>query len=257
MKLTDFMEISHLQSILNTFSEATGLATVAIDADGNYITKESGFTDFCVKHTRSCEEGAKRCQNCDGEGKSVFECHAGLMNFSVDIILNGEKLGAVIGGQVFSREPNEAKITRLAEEFGLDPDAYIRAAQKVPVRSEKSIRSAGTLLNDIINNVVLQEYMNATEYKKIHVWEDEIVNATDAVSRIKENTRELEALASKQTIMALNASIETARVGAAGAGFGVIAKQMGVFSKQSTEIYKKIIEDANNISEAIGKMNNT
>lgn len=123
------------------------------------------------------------------------------------------------------------------------------------MRSEKAIRSAADLLNDVINRMVLQEYMNATEYKKIHVWEDEIVNANDAVSRIKENTKALEALASKQTIMALNASIETARVGAAGAGFGVIAKQMGVFSKQSTEIYKKITEDANNISEAIGKMN--
>lgn len=257
MKLSDFMDITHLQSILNTFSEATGLAAVAIDTEGNYITRECGFTDFCMKHTRSCTEGAKRCQKCDAEGTGVYVCHAGLMNFSVDITLNGEKLGAVIGGQVLSREPNEDKFTQLAEELGIDPVSYINALHKVPVRSEKAIRSASNLLNDIINRMVLQEYMNATEYKKIHVWEDEIVTATDAVARIKENTRQLEALASKQTIMALNASIETARVGAAGAGFGVIAKQMGVFSKQSTEIYKKIIEDANSISESIGKMNNT
>ncbi len=99
--------------------------------------------------------------------------------------------------------------------------------------------------------------MDNTEYKKIHVWEEEIANATGTVARIKENTRQLQSIASKQTIMALNASIETARVGAVGAGFGIIAKQMGDFSKLSAEIYKKITEDANKISESINKMNQT
>ncbi|MDE7200294.1 MAG: PocR ligand-binding domain-containing protein [Lachnospiraceae bacterium] len=257
MKLSDFMDITHLQTIQDAFSDATGLAAVAIDTDGNYITKGSGFTDFCMKYTRGCAEGARRCQRCDAEGKGVYECHAGLMDFSIDIILNGEKLGAVIGGQVLPQEPDEEKFTTIAKELGIDPSSYIRAVHKVPVRSEKAIRSAAELLKDVVNRMVLQEYMNATEYKKIHVWQDEIVKATDAVLRIKENTKELESLASKQTIMALNASIETARVGAAGAGFGVIAKQMGVFSKQSTVIYKKITEDANSISESIEKMNET
>lgn len=257
MKLSDFMDITHLQKIQDAFSEATELAAVTIDTDGNYITKGSGFTDFCMKYTRGCTEGAKRCQKCDAEGKGVYGCHAGLMDFSIDIVLNGEKLGAVVGGQVLPNEPNEESFKSLAEELGIDSGAYVRAVHKVPVRSEKAIRSAADLLSDVVNRMVLQEYMNATEYKKIHVWEDEIVKATDAVLRIKENTKELEALASKQTIMALNASIETARVGAAGAGFGVIAKQMGVFSKQSTEIYKKITEDANSISDSIGKMNET
>lgn len=257
MKLSDFMDIAHLQEIQDAFSEATGLAAVAIDANGNYITKGSGFTDFCMKYTRECTEGAKRCQKCDATGHGVYECHAGLMDFASDITLNGEKLGAIIGGQVLPNEPDETKFRNIAEELGIDPDTYVRAVKKVPVRSEKAIRAAASLLGDVVNRMVLQEYMDATEYKKIHVWEKEIANATETVTRIKVNTCELESIASKQTIMALNASIETARVGAAGAGFGVIAKQMGAFSKQSTEIYKKITEDANSIAESINKMNNT
>lgn len=194
MKLSDFMDITHLQTILNAFSDATGLAAVAIDPNGNYITKGSGFTDFCMKYTRGCSEGARRCQRCDAEGMGVYECHAGLMDFSIDIILNGEKLGAVIGGQVLPQEPDEEKYTTIAKELGIDPSSYIRAVHKVPVRSEKAIRSAAELLKDVVNRMVLQEYMNATEYKKIHVWQDEIVKATDAVLRIKENTKELESL---------------------------------------------------------------
>ncbi len=257
MKLSDFMDMSHLQKVQDAFSDATGLAAIAIDKEGNYITQGSGFTDFCMKYTRGCPEGANRCQKCDATGQGVYECHAGLMDFANDIILNGEKVGAIIGGQVLPHAPNEEKFKAIAEELGIDPDSYIRAVQKVPVRSEKAIRAAASLLSDVVNRMVLQEYMNATEYKKIHVWEEEIANATETVTRIKENTKELESIASKQTIMALNASIETARVGAVGAGFGIIAKQMGAFSKQSTEIYKKITQDANSIAESIHKMNET
>lgn len=257
MKLTDFMDMAQLQKIQDAFSDATGLAAIAVDNEGNYITNGSNFTEFCMKHTRGCAEGAKRCQKCDVEGKGVYECHAGLRDFSIDIILDGEKLGSVIGGQVLPSEPDEEKFTAIAEELGIDPKAYVRAVKKVPVRPEKSIHAAATLLEDVINRIVKQEYMNATEYKKIRVWEKEIANATETVAAIKQNTKELEAIASKQTIMALNASIETARVGAAGAGFGIIAKQMGDFSKQSSALYKQIAAEANQISDSIAKMNNT
>ncbi len=257
MKLTDFMDMVHLQKIQDAFSDATGLAAIAVDAEGNYITKGSNFTDFCMKHTRGCQEGARRCQKCDATGQGVYECHAGLMDFSIDIVLKGEKLGKMIGGQVLPKAPDTEKFTAIAQELGINPDSYVRAVNKVPIRPENSIRAAAALLDDVVNRAVLQEYLNATEYKKIKVWEEEIANATETVARIKQNTKELESIASKQTIMALNASIETARVGAVGAGFGIIAKQMGDFSKLSADIYKKITEDANKISESITKMNQT
>ena len=91
MKLSDFMNIAHLQEIQDAFSEATGLAAVAIDANGNYITKGSGFTDFCMKYTRECPEGAKRCQKCDATGHGVYECHAGLMDFAGVITSSQQK----------------------------------------------------------------------------------------------------------------------------------------------------------------------
>ena len=256
MEIKDFVDMKQFEQIMSNWAKATGLATVAVDSQGNYISDCYNFTDFCMKLTRGCPEGAKRCQKCDATGQGAYECHAGLMDFSIDIVLNGEKLGSVIGGQVLPTEPDEDKFAAIAEDLHIDPKAYISAVRKVPVRPEKSIRAAAELLENVVNRVVLQEYMNATEYKKILVWEEEIEKATSTVAAIKKNTRELEAIASKQTIMALNASIETARVGAAGAGFGIIAKQMGEFSKQSAEIYKQITEDANKISDSIVKMNN-
>ena len=39
MELKDFMDLKLLQDILNQFSDATGLAAVAVDNKGNEITE--------------------------------------------------------------------------------------------------------------------------------------------------------------------------------------------------------------------------
>ena len=49
MELKDFMSVKLLQDIQNQFSDATGLAAIAVDKNGNYLTEGSNFTDFCMK----------------------------------------------------------------------------------------------------------------------------------------------------------------------------------------------------------------
>ena len=145
MKISDFMDLKKLQSIQDQFSDATGLAAIATDADGNYITEGSNFTDFCMKYTRNSAEGNRRCVKCDTECTGTYFCHAGLMDFAADIIVGGEKVGAIIGGQVLPEEPDEEKFRKIAGELSIDPDKYIKALRDVPIRSEKSIRAAAAL----------------------------------------------------------------------------------------------------------------
>lgn len=101
MELKDFMNMNKLQEIQNNFSEATGLAAIAVGKNGEYITEGSNFTDFCMKYTRGSKEGNRRCVKCDNECSGTYFCHAGLMDFSVDIVVNGEKMGAIIGGRYY------------------------------------------------------------------------------------------------------------------------------------------------------------
>lgn len=49
MRIQDFFDIKMLDGIMSDWSKATGLATIAVDKDGNYISSEIGFTDFCMK----------------------------------------------------------------------------------------------------------------------------------------------------------------------------------------------------------------
>ena len=255
MKISDFMDLSELQKIRDQFSDATGLAAIAVDAEGNYITEGSNFNDFCMKYTRNSPEGNRRCVKCDNECTGTYYCHAGLMDFASDIGVNGEKVGAIIGGQVLPNEPDEDKFREIAEELGINPDDYVEALRKVPIRTEKSIRAAAALLADVVNQVVNLEYMKQNSRKRLDIFDEELDTATATVEVINVKTKELEGIASKQNILALNATIEAARAGTAGAGFAVVAKQMGELAKISTNIHNEISDAARQIKESVEKMN--
>lgn len=255
MKISEFMDLKVLQSIQDQFSDATGLAAIAVDAEGNYITKGSNFTDFCMKYTRNSEEGMKRCVKCDTECKGTYFCHAGLMDFASDIMVNGEKVGAIIGGQVLPGEPDEEKFRQIAGELHINPEEYIRALRKVPIRSEKVIRAAASMLADVVNQVVNLEYLKYHNNMRLETFDNELEAATKIVDIINERTEKLEGIATKQNILSLNASIESARAGIAGAGFAVVAKQMGELATQSAGIYREISDSARKIKSSIEHMN--
>lgn len=255
MKISEFMDLKILQGIQDQFSDATGLAAIAVDAEGNYITKGSNFTDFCMKYTRNSEEGMKRCVKCDTECKGTYFCHAGLMDFAADIMVDGEKVGAIIGGQVLPGQPDEEKFRQIAGELHINPEDYVKALRKVPVRSEKVIRAAASMLANVVNQVVNLEYMKYQNNKRLGIFDEELESATEVVNIINEKTMKLEGIATKQNILSLNASIESARAGVAGAGFAVVAKQMGELATQSAGIYREISESAWKIKGSIEKMN--
>lgn len=255
MKIKDFMDLQILQQLQDQFSDATGLAAIAVDAEGNYITKGSNFTDFCMKYTRGSEEGNRRCVKCDTECSGTYYCHAGLMDFSADIIVEGEKVGAMIGGQVLPGEPEEEKFRKIAGELKINPEDYIKALQKVPIKTEKSILASAKLLGDVVNEVVNLEYLKYMNHARLHVFDEELESSIKTVENIDNKTKALEGIAERQKILALNASIESARAGVMGAGFAVVAKQMGELSGQSAVIYQEIRNEARKIQESVQKMN--
>ncbi len=255
MKISDFMDLKDLQKIQDKFSTATGLAAIAVDAEGNYITEGSNFTDFCIKYTRGSSEGLKRCVKCDTECSGTYYCHAGLIDFSADIVVDGVKLGAMIGGQVLSSEPDEEKFRGIARELNINPDQYIAALRKVPVRPEKSIYAAAEFLGEVVNRVVNLEYLKAQSSNHLDVFNEEIDSTTANVKLINEKTKQLKGISSQQNILALNASIEAARAGTIGAGFTVVSKQMGDLAKQSAGIYQEIQDLAEKINVSVHKMN--
>lgn len=255
--LRKFIDLDALQKIQDQFSEATGLAAIAVDGEGKYLTKGSNFTDFCMKHNRKNEEGAKRCQKCDAEGSGTYYCHAGLMDFSTDIIVHGEKAGAIIGGQVLPGVPDENKFRDIARELGIPENDYLAALKKVPVRSESMIRASAEMLGNVVNQLVNLEYMKTVTQKRNDILDVEIEHIQKSLDEVTEKTRDLQKVASMENILSINASIEAARAGEAGVGFAVVAREFGEISKNSGGVYQRIHELVGSINTSVSKLTGT
>lgn len=256
MEIKDFTDMEEFERIMANWAKATGLATVAVGADGKYISECYNFTDFCIKLTRGSAEGCARCEKCDREGVGVYHCHAGLVDFGIPLEVEGMRMGSIIGGQVLPENPDEEKFRRVAREIGVNEDQYIEALRKVNIKTEETIQASAGLLGQVLNHFINAEYAKKMNGKIIEKLSNGVSSTHDLVEQITQKTTELKALQNKQKILALNASIEAARAGEKGAGFAVVAKEVGKLSEQSTLVNKEVEEIVQKIADAVEAMRN-
>ena len=256
LKIEEFCDMQKFEEIMNNWSRSTGLATVAVGADGNYISECYNFTDFCIKLTRGSEEGCRRCEKCDREGKGVYSCHAGLVDFGIPITLDdGTVLGSVIGGQVLPENPDEGKFRAVARELGIDEDIYIDALRKVSVKTREEIDASANLLGDVINMYVRSCYASKTSEVMLSNLKEGIKDAAVQIEEANASTKQLESISKRQTILSLNASIEAARSGAAGKGFAVVADEVKKLADSMNDVSKSISKALRSITQTVNNLN--
>jgi excisionase family DNA binding protein len=111
-----------LEAMQQLFAEATGVAAVIVDAEGQTLTEFSNTCGFCNMILAS-ETGRQRCARSwasladgfDGAPR-LHRCHAGMMYARTFIHVDSKPLAAAIAGQVLSdADPAEAQPERLAE----------------------------------------------------------------------------------------------------------------------------------------------
>lgn len=289
-KLTDVLDINFLQKFQDAFSGATGMASISTDLDGS-VTSPSNFTEFCIDITRNSKEGLSRCVECDLRGgeeslktgrPSVYFCHAGLMDFAAPIIVDGEQIGSIIGGQVLTKAPDEKKFRRIAEEIGVDPDKYINALRKVKVVPENQVRQAADLLylsisqlvkvqtqihkleesNSIIKENVeyINEQINIYSESTKEIVQDQIIlsEKLNALSTVIDNINmilvSIRKISQKTQIISINASIESARSGLAGRSFTVIAQEIRSLADETAKTIGRIEGYTSEILSAISEL---
>ncbi len=256
MKIEDFCDMEKFESIMNNWAKSTGLATVAVGADGKYISDCYNFTDFCIKLTRGSKEGCKRCEKCDQEGKGVYSCHAGLVDFGIPITLNdGTVLGSIIGGQVLPEYPDEEKFRATARELKIDEDAYIDALHKVTVKTREEIEASANLLGDVINMFVRSSYQENQNKYIVEKLKGGISKAAEEIQAANDCTKKISGYSKTQNILALNASIEAARAGEFGRGFVVVANEVKKLAEGMAETSKEIDGKLAQLAITINELN--
>lgn len=252
IQIKDFCDMKKFEEIMKNWAKSTGLATVACDASGNYISECYNFTNFCIKLTRGSLEGKRRCEKCDKECRGIYNCHAGLVDFNLDIKLNktGEILGSIVGGQVLPENPDENKFKAIAKELGIDEDKYISALHQVNIKSKEEIESSAKLLGDVINMYVNTSYMEYINSSILNKLETGVKQAYEEVQIVEKEVQDIKKYAKTQTILSLNASIEAARAGEHGRGFNVVAKEV-------EKLAKNMGISSSNINNAVDDLKNT
>lgn len=255
MRIQEIVDQQEFEQIMSNWAKATGLATVAVGEDGNYISECYNFTDFCIKYTRGSSEGCRRCEKCDREGHGVYRCHAGLIDFSIDLVVEGKKVGSVIGGQILPEKPDEETFRRVAREIGVNEEQYIQALHKVNVRSEEMIHASAELLGVVLNNYLNAEYAKKQNKEILINLTDGIHKTSQMVESIMKETEQLRTIQKRQKMLALNASIEAARAGEKGDGFAVVATEVAKLSEHSTVVNKNIEKIVADIHDTVSSMN--
>lgn len=176
LKLTDLIDIDFLQKLQDTFAKAVGVASLTIDDKGP-ITQRSNFSEFCTNFILACERGAQRCNESDIEGGKmafdagepvIYTCHDGLGHFAVPIIVAGQHIASIIGGQFAFKKPDERHFKNLAKELRISNEReYIKALRKIKTHTREHIQFAADLLFLVSNAISEIAYKNL-EFKNIN-----------------------------------------------------------------------------------------
>lgn len=169
--IRDIVNVSELQTLQDNWAKATDLAFVTVDCDGTPITEMSNFTPFCQKFrkTAAFRERCFYCDACGGRkakksGKAaVYICHAGLIDFSIPITVNGQHLGSIQAGQVTSTDLEDLKpVMPLTQEWKDDPE-LVKLHGDVRKMSVEKIKAVAQILYDSYNYSVEKEYNNKVQ----------------------------------------------------------------------------------------------
>ena len=285
LELGDIIDVNILQNFLDNFAIGFNCAAVSVGRRGEEFTKPSHYRPFCSNFIHASKIGDDRCAVCHNDfGRKAIsqgrpyigQCHAGLVDFSAPVIIKGEHIGTVLGGQILDKKPDEISIRRVSSEIGVNGDGLWEAAKQIDIVPMKTVQAAAQVLYIVVNalaqsgfNRIETEILSSgmadnfiqlsstieelsADSQSITANQSELVNEINQINiNIGEITKVLKSIkriADQTNILGVNASIEAAHIGQAGKGFAVVAEEI----RRLADTTKETVDSIDKINEVIG-----
>lgn len=151
--IEQLLNIEELQKMQDDIAKATGLAIITVDYTGRPLTRHSCPSAFCTK-VRMSKYGTF-CEKCDSHGgieaarlhgPYIYYCHAGLVDFAIPFWVDGQYLGAFLGGQVrLEPEGDLAALEEILPRTHL-PQQLQAARSEIPLMRLDHVRALANML---------------------------------------------------------------------------------------------------------------
>jgi PAS domain S-box-containing protein len=134
LNFEDVFNIDEIQKIQDAFSNATGVASLITDAQGNPLTKPSNSSAVC-QLIRSTEQGLRHCRESECYSHNVnqryWKCQKAGLFEGVAVIHAGEQhIANWLVGQVLDESANLDELYSYANSIGLDEERVRQALGK-------------------------------------------------------------------------------------------------------------------------------
>jgi PAS domain S-box-containing protein len=168
-RLSEILDITRLQSLMDIFTDLTGMVTAILDIKGN-VLEATGWQDICTKYHRIHPETEKHCVESDlflaknlkiGEYVS-YKCKNGLWDVVTPLYIFDNHVGNIYTGQFFyeDEDVDESFFKNQAEKYGFNQEEYLAALKKVPRFSREKVEKSMDFLVKLTEFISRLSYIN-------------------------------------------------------------------------------------------------
>jgi diguanylate cyclase (GGDEF)-like protein len=139
-KLSDLIDFTELQDLMEAFHRATGINHALLDRDGKVLTAV-GWQRICSRFHHTHPHSGRRClvnipAVWERRGSKPYQghkCRNGLFDYSTPVIIDGEHVANIFTGQILHEPPNLERFAQQAEEFCFDREAYLEEVGRIAI----------------------------------------------------------------------------------------------------------------------------
>ena len=164
----DLFQVHEIQEMQNSFSAASGVASIITYPDGKPITSSANFCRLCNDIIRKTEKGRINCMKSDAliggnteTGYTINCClSGGLWDAGVPIVVGGKHIANWLIGQVRNEAQDDVNMLKYAVEIGANVEDYKNALSEIPVMSKEKFKHTTELLSLLTKQLCEKAYAN-------------------------------------------------------------------------------------------------